>query len=70
MTVKNYLKENKAVSISEVAKIMFPKNKTAKSYLSKKLNEKDGFTFTTKDSENALKALKELYGDISDLTID
>lgn len=70
MTVENYLKENKAVNISEVAKIMFPKNLTAKSYLSKKLKKRDGFTFTKKDAESALNALKTLYGDINNLTIE
>lgn len=68
MTVEEYLKENKAVSVSEVAKIMFPKNKTAKSYLSKKLNRRDGFVFTTKDAESALEALKKIYGNIDSLT--
>lgn len=70
MTVEKYLKENKAVSVSEVAKLMFPKNVTAKSYLSKKLNKKDGLIFTSKDAQNALKALKTLYGEINNLTIE
>lgn len=70
MTVEQYLKENKAVNVSEVAKIMFPKNKTAKSYLSKKLNRKDGFEFTKKDAETALDAIKKLYEIIPSLTID
>ena len=70
MTVEKYLKENKAVSVSEVAKRMFPKNKTAKSYLSKKLNKKDGFKFTLADAEKALEALKKIYGNINCLTLE
>ena len=70
MTVEEYLKKNKAVSVSEVASLMFPKNKTAKSYLSKKLNQKDGLSFTQRDAVNALKAIKDLYGVIDSLTID
>lgn len=69
-SLEKYLKENKAVSVSEVAKLMYPKNKTAKSYLSKKLNKKDGFKFTLVDAENALEALKTLYGNINDLTLE
>lgn len=70
MTVEEYLKTNKAVNVSEVAKIMFPKNKTAPLYLANKLNKTANRTFTKKDSIEALKALKTLYGDISSLTID
>jgi len=70
MTVEEYLKTSKAVNISEVAKILYPKNKTAKSYLSKKLNKKDGFKFNLVDAENALEALKKLYGNINDLTLE
>lgn len=70
MTVEKYLKENKAVNVSEVAKLMFPKNQSAKSYLSKKLNQKDGLSFTQRDAVNALKAIKDLYGVIDSLTID
>lgn len=70
MTVEEYLKTNKAVNISEVAKILYPKNKTAKSYLSKKLNKKDGMQFTINDAEKAMEALKTLYGNINELTIE
>lgn len=70
MTVEEYLKTNKAVNISEVAKLLYPKNKTAKSYLSKKLNKKDGMQFTITDAEKAMEALKTLYGNINELTIE
>jgi DNA-directed RNA polymerase subunit F len=70
MTVEEYLKTNKAVNISEVAKIMFPNNKTASLYLTNKLNKTAKRTFTKKDAESALKALKELYGNINELTIE
>ena len=69
MTVEEYLKTNKAVNLSEVAKIMFPNNKTAPLYLANKLNKTAKRTFTTKDAESALKALKKLYGGVNDLTI-
>jgi len=70
MTVEEYLKTNKAVNISEVAKIMFPNNKTAATYLLNKLHKTAKRTFTKKDSIEALKALKTLYGNINDLTIE
>ena len=70
MTVEEYLKTNKAVNISEVAKIMFPNNKTAALYLTNKLNKTAGRMFTKKDSVGALKALKQLYGGIEELIIE
>ncbi|WP_079242580.1 hypothetical protein [Chryseobacterium indologenes] len=70
MTVEEYLKTNKAVNISEVAKIMFPNNKTAALYLTNKLNKTAGRTLTKKDSVEALKALKQLYGGIEELTVE
>lgn len=70
MTVKEYLKNNKAVNVSEVAKIMFPNNETAANYLLNKLNDTANRTFTKKDAEKALKALQKLYGNINDLTIE
>ncbi|KAA0126432.1 hypothetical protein FY557_17430 [Chryseobacterium sp. SN22] len=70
MTVEEYLKTNKAVSVSEVAKLMFPNNKTAALYLTNKLNGTAKRSFTKKDAEKALGALKTLYGSISDLTIE
>ena len=70
MTVKEYLKNNKAVNVSEVAKIMFPNNKTASTYLLNKLNDTAKRTFTKKDAVKALQALKKLYGNINDLTLE
>lgn len=70
MTVEEYLKTNKAVNVSEVAKIMFPNNKTAPLYLANKLNKTAKRTFTNKDAINALNALKTLYGNIAELTIE
>lgn len=70
MTVEEYLKTNKAVNISEVAKLMFPNNKTAALYLTNKLNGTANRSFTKKDAGNALLALQNLYGNINDLTIE
>lgn len=70
MTVEEYLKTNKAVNISGVAKLMFPNNKTAPLYLTNKLNKTANRTFTKKDSLSALKALQSLYGNINELTIE
>lgn len=70
MTIEEYLKNNKAVSLTEVAKIMFPKNKTGALYLSNKLNKTANRSFTRKDAEKAIKALDELYGVINYLTIE
>lgn len=47
---------------------MYPNNKNAVAYLSRKLHGKDNRSFTKKDVEKALKALKEKCELISDLT--
>jgi hypothetical protein len=70
MTVEEYLKTNKGVSLTEVAKIMFPNNKTGALYLANKLNKTANRSFTRKDTEKAIKALAEIYGGINDLTIE
>ena len=67
MTVKEFL-QSKAVNVSLVAKKMWPANNTAELYLYKKLSGER--PFTKKDSENALKALKELSITINGLTIE
>ncbi|MGU3377376.1 hypothetical protein [Chryseobacterium sp. M5A1_1a] len=70
MTVEDYLKNHCKVDLTHIASKMWPTNKNAAAYLSRKLNNADGRTFTKKDSENALKVLKELSLELSNLTID
>lgn len=60
MEFKEYLLSQSQVHLSEIAFRMWPNNKTANNYLSKKLHGKMGFTFTEKDDKLARQALKEL----------
>jgi hypothetical protein len=60
MDFKKYLIEQKEFSLKVLANLMWPKNKTADNYLSKKLHDKMGLTFTPKDEKLARKALKQL----------
>ncbi|WP_312306488.1 hypothetical protein [Chryseobacterium sp.] len=70
MTVEDYLKNHCKVDLSHIASKMWPTNKNASAYLSRKLNNADGRSFTKKDSEKALLALKELSIELNNLTID
>ena len=60
MTFKEYLLTQKEFQLSALAKLMWPDNKTADNYLSRKLHDLTGRTFTAKDEILARKALKEL----------
>jgi len=60
MDFKQYLKEQSEFSLKALAFRMWPNNKTADNYLSRKLYEYDGRKFTAKDEKLARKALKEL----------
>lgn len=70
MTVEDYLKNHCKVDLSHIASKMWPTNKNASAYLSRKLNNADGRSFTKKDSEKALLVLKELSIELNNLTID
>lgn len=66
MTVQEFLtKEGSLINLSAVAKAMWPKNKTARIYLDKKL--KGGRKWTEKDTALALVALKSLSVDLQEL---
>lgn len=69
MNVKEYLL-NGSVNLAELAAELYPKNKTARIYLYKKLNNKDGRTFTKKDSEKVLDILRKRCESISALTVE
>lgn len=60
MDVKEFLLTSKELNLSGIAELMWPSNKGAASYLSRKLHGIDNRTFTQKDSELALKVLKDL----------
>ncbi|WP_069658616.1 hypothetical protein [Arcticibacter eurypsychrophilus] len=68
MNVKEFLLTEKKINLSAIAWEMWPDNKGAHSYLSRKLNNIDGRTFTDKDSALALKVLKNLGIKIDELT--
>lgn len=60
MEFRDYLLTQKEFSLSALAFLMWKKNKSADTYLSKKLNNLDGRTFTAKDETKAREALKTL----------
>ncbi len=61
MTAKEYLLSDKCEVKSEsIAKRMYPTNKNANSYLSRKLAGKSGRSWTDKDEQKALKAFEDL----------
>jgi hypothetical protein len=67
MNVKEFLLTRKEINLSGIAELMWPTNKSAASYLSRKLNGLDNRTFTQKDAELALRVLKDLGVSIDDL---
>jgi hypothetical protein len=60
MSVEEYLK-NCPIDLRYIAGLMYPTNKAANSYLSKKLNGER--PFTEKDAERAINALKSIGTD-------
>jgi hypothetical protein len=60
MDVKEFLLRSRELNLSGIAELMWPTNKRAASYLSRKLNGLDNRSFTEKDAELALKVLKDL----------
>lgn len=60
MDFKEYLLTQKIFSLSALASLMWPKNKSADTYLSKKLRGLDGRVFTAKDEDLAREKLCEL----------
>jgi hypothetical protein len=75
MTVEDYLKNHCKVDLGYIAIRMWPNNKSALSYLSKKLHKKHGKTFTQADAKKAMKILSTtVINDLSDefksLTVD
>lgn len=68
MDYKEYLLNQSAVSLSYIAKKMWPHNKNAKSYLSTKLHGADlKRPWTAADNESAKQALNELGKHLSDV---
>ena len=65
MTVKEYLISEKALNLSEIARRMWPTNGDAKTYLSRKLNDK--LSWTDADAKNAKAVLDKMKVDISSL---
>lgn len=69
MDIKEFLLNTKEINLTGIAEQMWPNNKSAKTYLSKKLNGLDNRVFTQKDAELALKVLNELGIKISELKV-
>ncbi|MDB5240069.1 MAG: hypothetical protein JWP57_694 [Spirosoma sp.] len=67
MDVKDFLKTNKDINLSELAQKMWPNNKSAKTYLSRKINGER--PFTRKDAELAKRVLGELGVTLTSLTV-
>lgn len=65
MKVKEYLISEDALNLSVIARRMWPKNSDAKTYLSRKLNDK--LPWTKGDTEKAKSVLKDLGADIQNL---
>lgn len=65
MTVKEYLQTTKKVSLKYLAEEMWPTNKSADTYLTKKLRGQRPWTET--DEELARKALHKLGIELKDL---
>lgn len=64
MTVEEYLKAC-PIDLSYIASLMWPKNASAKVYLSKKLNGER--PFTEKDKTLAIEALKQIRSEIASI---
>lgn len=65
MKAMDYLKNSRAINASVIAERMWPKNKTAKSYMSRKLNGER--PWTAKDEQLAIKVLHDLGVELSEL---
>jgi hypothetical protein len=68
-SIKEFLKNETDINVFSIAHKMWPNNKGAHVYLSKKLNGLDNRVFTPKDAELALKVLKELGVKINELKV-
>ena len=60
MTAKEFLLNDDRISAKGIAKLMWPNNKHANTYLSKKLNDKNGLTWTDADEAKALAVFSQL----------
>jgi hypothetical protein len=67
--IKEFLKTNTDINPYSIAHKMWPKNKAAHVYLSRKISDKADRPFTKKDAELALKVLNELANSIRSLKI-
>ncbi|MXV39326.1 hypothetical protein GO491_11675 [Flavobacteriaceae bacterium Ap0902] len=70
MTVEEFLKNESAINLKAIAFKMYPNNKSANTYLVNKLNQNDNRRFNKKDAEKALKALKDISFQISELELE
>lgn len=70
MTVKEFLLTCDSIKLAPIAKLMYPTNASADTYLNRKLKGSDGRSFTKKDAERAIAVLKDLSGTIDGLTLE
>lgn len=64
MTMQEFLKTNRNINLTEIARLMWPGNANAKTYMSKKLSGKR--PWTSSDTAKAKEALNEIYDNFSD----
>ncbi|QEL01553.1 hypothetical protein FKG96_12300 [Olivibacter sp. LS-1] len=67
MDVKEFLKTNPDINLASIASKMWPTNKSAKTYLSRKLSGEGDRPWTDKDSAKAKEVLKQLSDEIQRL---
>jgi hypothetical protein len=60
MKIKEYLMTTDEINVAYVARQMFPSNKSAHTYISRKLNGTDGRSWTQKDEDSAKVILNQL----------
>lgn len=71
MTVKELLEKHPLLTHSELARLMYPENKYARSRLSNKLNEKIAGSGAQRITEKDIEIVKEVLGKhADDLKID
>ncbi|MDE5516405.1 hypothetical protein KRE49_11710 [Elizabethkingia meningoseptica] len=71
MTVKELLEKHPLLTHAELARLMYPENKYARSRLSNKLNEKTAGSGSQRITEKDIEIVKEVLGKhADDLKID
>lgn len=67
MNLKEFLEKNPIITVTGLAKGMWPSNKSARSKLNNKLHENAGQRLLPEDTKEAIKVLDQLAKDIEEL---